>query len=277
MLICAECNDRRLLMDYWNNGLIKHKDEWPGSDLKNQMDVYFRALNSPNLAWIQLFVLMQPNGQLRWKSVSETRSVGRAKGTAEHSCFVSGVPENTKQADMEHLFRMIGLNCSKVTDKPQKAVTVFKVYFNTSDELDQALTLDQFVLRSGSKPISVELSLVQPPLAMSITAEADPLECGIGVTLECKRTNWEHDRFTYKAGVYISEISPGKGAAAAGLPLRSLLRCVNGQAINMDMELARQLLVGMVGTEVKVDVTFVKTFRNAKSLRYESFQVKRLR
>jgi hypothetical protein len=258
ILICAECNNRCLLLDYWNNGLIKYKKEWPGSDLKNQVDVCFRALNSPNLAWIQLFVLINPEGQLRRGSVSEAHTVGLADGAEEYSCFVSGFPENTTKADIEHLFRMIGLNCSKITFKPKKVVTAVKVFFNTCHERDQAIAMDQFVLRSGDKPISVQLRLVQPSI------------CGIGVTLVCKETKWKLNPEFDTAGVYISEVLPGKGAAAAGLPVPCRLCSVDGRDINMDMELARQLLFGIEGTEVKVVV------KDAKSLK-AYFQVKRLR
>jgi hypothetical protein len=274
MLICAECNNRRLLLEYWNNGLTKHKKEWPGADLRKQLDVCFHAVKSPNLAWIQLFVLIKTDEQLRRGSASALRAVGRPRQATKYSCFVRDVPENTTEADIDNLFEMIGLNCSKITVKQHNVV---KVYFNTSDELEQALTMDQFVPRSGARPISVELGQ-QPAQVMSNSAGADPFKCGIGVKLEVKRDSWEHDKFNYEAGVYITEVF-GRGAAAAGLPLRSKLICVDGRPIGMDMELAKQVLVGAEGTEVEVVVQFVITYRNGdkKLKRDQPFQVKRLR
>jgi hypothetical protein len=182
--------------------------------------------------------------------------------STDFRCCLSSLPENTTDADVAELLEMVGIHCNSIKIKKgdNNTKNAF-VTFCTDNELGLAMTLDGFVPHSEAVPIAVGLRAEPPPAATCAGAES------IGVILENKQQPWEHSKFRYHPGVYITAVLPNGGAEAAGMQLRSQLIAVDGRRIVVDgrrikgdMVLANQLLAGPKGTKVEVVAAcFVKT------------------
>jgi hypothetical protein len=59
--ICADCNDDRRLMIFWNMGKKVKNRCWPSPDVTEQLDACFHSLKCPNRSWKQLHNLMKPS------------------------------------------------------------------------------------------------------------------------------------------------------------------------------------------------------------------------
>ena len=244
-------------------------------DLTNQLYACFHTLPNPNLAWLQLIRLVDPNAHLQWGR--ETAYHGRAP--TAFKCWLSRIPHNTMQADIAALFEMISIQCTSINLRGKSEKRKADLTFSSQNDLDLALTMDKFVLYSEAAPIAVGLlpppKLHTKPLLVSQSESAAARMCDIGVTLEEKRTKWQnpHKReFTF-TGVYIMAIVSGKGAEAAKLPLYGRLVKVNGTWIGLNKKLADDLLVGAEGTEVQVEVNYC--YKNPKTWETVSFRVTR--
>lgn len=264
--LCAECNRRDSLMKYW---AMKDPIKWAEhrTELTNQLVKCFHTLASPNLVWRQLVRLIDAETTEQWgRTAAGVEGVGaramKKAPSTDFRCCLSSLPENTTDADVAELLEMVGIHCNSIKIKKgdNNTKNAF-VTFCTDNELGLALTLDGFVPHSEAVPIAVGLRAEPPPAATCAGAES------IGVILENKQQPWEHSKFRYHPGVYITAVLPNGGAEAAGMQLRSQLIAVDGRRIVVDgrrikgdMVLANQLLAGPKGTKVEVVAAcFVKT------------------